>query len=534
MNSDITVKDILNNPYFCDFKILAGESALNKRVSSITVMDAPDPFPWSKGGEIVLSSGYIFKVHSEEFSEIIMKMQRAGIAALFIKVKRFFNQLPKEILTLADEVGFPIIEVPMRMAFTEVINPALAQIIDLQSEALKISEEIHNTFTDLVINNEDTQSIINSLSDLLNEDILYYDINFQRTYYSYSIEMIPEEFKDFNLNEVLEKYHYYTIGINKEVYGFIIYLKFKEEDIEKDNYNALSHANTALILDVQKKISSMQIEDRHKNEFVQDIIMNNIKYKEEVNKRAEIYGWDFSRPICVMVVDIDNFKVEYLKLENKNINEELESIREKIIKNTTKILKSHFKDVVYATFSDSVVYLLQPKEMDMKRFDLQLKKCSNEIRNSTREKFEFTVMVGIGDFKDDIMDIHKSYGEALVSNKIGRVLYKKDAIVFYKELGVFRLLYSVYENEEVREFGISSIGKIIEYDEKYNSELLKTLTLILENDWNLKSAAESMFIHYNTMKYRYKKISMILNEDLNEYEVRLKLSLALKIYQMTN
>jgi len=36
------------------------------------------------------------------------------------------------------------------------------------------------------------------------------------------------------------------------------------------------------------------------------------------------------------------------------------------------------------------------------------------------------------------------------------------------------------------------------------------------------------------MKYRYKKISMILNEDLNEYEVRLKLSLALKIYQMIN
>ncbi len=343
MNSDITVKDILNNPYFCDFKILAGESALNKRVSSITVMDAPDPFPWSKGGEIVLSSGYIFKVHFNEFSEIIMKMHRAGIAALFIKVKRFFNQLPKEILTLADEVGLPIIEVPLQMVFTEVINPALAQIIDIQSEALKISEKINSTFTDLVINNEDTKSIINALSVLLNEDILYYDINFQRTYYSCSIEMISEKFKDFNLNEVLEKHHYYTIGINKEVYGYIIYFKFKEDDIEKDNYDALSHANTALILDVQKKISSMQIEDRHKNEFVQDIIMNNIKYKEKANKRAEIYGWDFSRPICVMVVDIDNFK-------------------------------------------------------------------------------------------DDIMDIHKSYGEALVSNKIGRVLYKKDAIVFIRNL----------------------------------------------------------------------------------------------------
>jgi len=532
MNKNITIKDILNTPDFCDFKVLAGEKALNKNVSAITIIDAPDPFPWSKGGEIVLSSGYIFKVHFDEFHDIITKLHRAGIAALFIKVKRFFNQLPKEILSLADEIGFPIIEVPLQMAFTDVINPALSQIINLQAEVLRRSEKNHSTLTDLVINNEDTQSIINTLSVLLNEDILYYDIYFQRAYYSCSIEMIPEEFKDFNLSDILNKYHYYTIGINKEVYGYIIYLKHKGEDIEKDNYNVLYHANTALILDVQKKISSLQIETRHKNEFVQDIIMDNIKFKEEVNKRAEIFGWDLSRPIRVMVVDIDNFKVEYLKLGNKNSNEELEFIREKLIKNITQIIKSYFRDAVYATFSDSLVFLLQPKDKDMKRFDSQIKKSSDEIRNSTREKFEFTVTLGIGNFRDDIMEIHKSYGEALMSIKIGRVLYKNDAAIFYGELGVFRLLYSVYENEEVMEFCTSSIGKIIEHDEKYNSEFLKTLTIILENDWNLKSAADSMFIHYNTMKYRYKKISMLLDEDMNQYEVRLKLSLALKIYQM--
>lgn len=534
MNKDITIKDILNNPDFHDFKVLAGENALNKRVSSITIMDAPDPFPWSRGGEIVLSSGYIFKVHFNEFHDIIMKLHRAGIAALFIKVERFFNELPKEILVLADEIGFPIIEVPMRMAFVEVINPTLVQIINLQSEALKISEEIHRTFTNLVINNEDTQSIIDALSAVLKEDIFYYDLHFQRVYYSKGIKELPEEFEAFNLKENLNKYHYYTIGINKEIYGYIIYFKLKEEHIENDDYNALSHANTALILDIQKKISSMQIEDRHKNEFVQDIIMNNIRFKEEVYKRADIYGWDFSKSICVMVVDIDNFKVEYLKLENNNSNEELELIRERIIKNTIKIIKSYFMDAVYATFSDSIVFLLQPREGDIKKFNSQLKKSSEEIKNSTREKFKFSVTLGIGDLKDDIMDIHKGYSEALVSIKIGRVLYKKDAIVFYKELGVFRLLYSVYENEEVKDFCTSSIGKIIEYDEKYNSELLKTLNIIQENDWNLKGAADSMFIHYNTMKYRYKKISTLLNEDLNQYEVKLKVSLALKIYQMTN
>lgn len=535
MNKQITIKDILNCDDFHDFKVLSGENGLDRKVNSIIIIDSPDPFPWSKGGEIVLSSGYIFKVNYDKFGDILIKMEKSGVAALFIKVKRFFDELPKEIIDLSNEINFPIIDVPVRMAFIDVINPTLSQIVNKQSQALKVSEEIHKTFTNLVINNDDTISIINVLSDVLNEDIFYYDLHFEKSYYSHRVDKIPEDIENLSLKEILDKYHSYTIGINKEVYGYIIYLKSKEEDVKSDYYNALSHANTALILDVQKKISSMQIENRHKNEFVQDIIMNNIKYKEEVSKRAKIYGWDFSQTTrLVVVVDIDNFKDQYLKLENKSYNDDLESIREKIIKNTIKIMKSYFKDCVYATLSDSIVFLLQPKDNDLKSFNSYLKKCCGEIRLSTLRKYKYSTTIGVGDIKEDIMDMHKSYEEAQLSIKIGQVLYKKDSTVFYRELGVFKLLYSVYENKDFNDFSTYYIGKIIEYDKNHNSELLNTLTVILQNDWNLKVAADDMFIHYNTMKYRYKKIATIINEDLNHSEVRLNLSLALKIYQMRN
>ena len=61
MNKRVTIRDILNTDEFRDFVVLAGDSALDKEVDSITIMDSPNPFPWSVGGEIVLSSGYIFK-----------------------------------------------------------------------------------------------------------------------------------------------------------------------------------------------------------------------------------------------------------------------------------------------------------------------------------------------------------------------------------------------------------------------------------------------------------------------------------------
>ncbi|WP_455539333.1 PucR family transcriptional regulator [Terrisporobacter sp.] len=535
MNKEITVKDVLNHDDFHDFKVLAGKNGLDKNVESITIIDSPDPFPWAKGGEIVLSSGYVFKSNYDDFSDILIKMQKSGIVALFIKVKRFFDKLPGEIIELANEINFPIVEVPLKMAFIDVINPTLSKIIHMQSECIKKSQEIHKTFTNLVINNDNTISIINELANILDEDILYYDLHLEKSYYSNRIDKIPEDMEKLSLKEVLNTYHNYSIGINKEVYGYIIYMKTKEEDVKIDYYDALPQANTALILDTQKKISSMQIEDRHKNEFVQDIIMNNIKYKEEVRKRAQMYGWDFSETTrLVLVVDIDNFKAQYLKLENKNSNDNLECVREKIIRNVIKIMKYYFKDSVYATLSDSIVFLLKPQGCDLKFFNSQLNKCCGEIRLSTLEKYKYSATIGIGEIKEDIMHMHKSYEEAQLAIKIGRVLYEKDSTIFYNKLGIFKLLYSVYENKDFNDFSTSYIGKIIEYDENHNSELLKTLTIILENDWNLKVAADVMFIHYNTMKYRYRKISSIINEDLNHSDVRLNLALALKIYQMRN
>lgn len=354
---------------------------------------------------MVLTSGYILMINIDEFSNIIMNLHKSGVAGLFIKLKRFFDKLPDDVIKLANELNFPIVEVPMHLAFIEVINPTLLQIIDHQSERLRFSEEIHKTFTNLVINNEDTQTIVNTLSEMLNKDILYYDLHFQKAYYSKNPVDISKEIMSLELKDILETHLYYTIGLNKEIYGYIICLNKKDTDFSSDDYNILTHANTVLILDVQKKISSMQIEDRHKNEFVLDLIMNNIKYEEEVKNRSNIFGWDFTNDICVMVVDIDNFKEKYLKLENKNVNDNLEDIKERIFKYTTYILKAYFNDAIYATFSDSIVFLLQPDIKNIKMLGGQLQKTGDEIRDAILKNFEFTVMVGV--ITDDLV---KAFG----------------------------------------------------------------------------------------------------------------------------
>ena len=538
MDKNITIRDLLETEGFEEFKVLAGASGLDTGVTSITIMDSPNPFPWSKGGEVVLSSGYVFKQHIDDFEELIIKMKGAGLVALFIKVKRYFDYLPDTILELADKIGFVIVEVPIEMAFIDVINPGLARIINFQAEAIQISESIHKDFTDLVINGDDTSSIIGVISDLLEADVAYYDQYFNKLYYKDGLEECDDKESLDRVKALMDTYEVYPIGANKKIYGYIIFLdKHKGREVG-DYYNTLSHANTALVLDAQMKISSMQIEDRHKNEFIQDIILNNIKSKAEVENRAKLFGWMFKDSVRAMVVDIDDFKDEYIKIndgdELDDTKRKLELTRDHIFSDTISIVKSYFIRTVYAVLSDSIVFLLQADGSDSDWFENNLRQCSKEIRKRIRDRYNFTLTIGIGDSKTDIVDVHESYKEGQMSIKVARVVYKKNSSMFYGELGVYRVLYSVYQDDEVRNFCMSKIGKIIEYDKKNASNLLDTLIQISQNDWNLKDTADRMYLHYNTIKYRFKKISSIVGGDLNNADFRLNISLALKVYQMNN
>jgi purine catabolism regulator len=72
------------------------------------------------------------------------------------------------------------------------------------------------------------------------------------------------------------------------------------------------------------------------------------------------------------------------------------------------------------------------------------------------------------------------------------------------------------------------------YDIENNLEYMDTLKALVKNDWNLKQTSEEMFIHYNTVKYRFSKICDILNLDLNNREDKFKIEFCLKLMSMNN
>ena len=61
---------------------------------------------------MVLSTMFAVKGDLERQRDFCRRVMMAGAAALFVKTTRFVENMPADVIELADKRGFPIVEVP--------------------------------------------------------------------------------------------------------------------------------------------------------------------------------------------------------------------------------------------------------------------------------------------------------------------------------------------------------------------------------------------------------------------------------------
>jgi purine catabolism regulator len=115
---------------------------------------------------------------------------------------------------------------------------------------------------------------------------------------------------------------------------------------------------------------------------------------------------------------------------------------------------------------------------------------------------------------------------------VARLATFPQEVVFWENLGGMKLLSMVSQSQEAETFCQSILRDLIEYDKSTNGELLQTLRVLNKNNWNVKHASEVMKFHYNTIKYRNKKICELLNFNPDNSDQRFDIALALKLYDL--
>jgi PucR family transcriptional regulator, purine catabolism regulatory protein len=118
--------------------LLSGEAAAERHVRWVHSTELPDPTPWLKGGELLLSTG-IQLTGPRLQREFIARLADHEIAGLGFGTGLAHKRVPAAIVGAAQERGFPLFEVPYELPFIAITERAFAHLLGERYEMLQRS-----------------------------------------------------------------------------------------------------------------------------------------------------------------------------------------------------------------------------------------------------------------------------------------------------------------------------------------------------------------------------------------------------------
>lgn len=550
----ITIEDALKMDCMSSSKLISGFKGVKNTISSVSVMADPDVISWVGSGDLLLTTGYSFKDSTlEDQKNIIREATKKGLSGIGIKLSPYLEELDSEVLSLSEDLNFPIIEINHETSLSDIMTPIFNEIFNRQAHLLKKTEKIYEQFMNAMLKGKNIREITKLISDdiknpvllrldFFDEEITEFDdideqdkaLLLENSIKFYKNSDRHKEKKIDESDELIELKHIKRMIVpiiaKDSVFGHIFAWGIKDS-LERYELSVLEIASTTIALEVLKMLSVREVENRYKSEFIEDLISLDRKRKEKAIERAEFFDLnqkDRFLSITIKITGKDNYEESQLRKLDVVVNpleQQLSKVHD-YIERTIRNLK--LKGVV-ASKTERIIALLSFKnEEDM---SISLNEFTKQIEEMDKRFKNIDMNVGIGRVVDFLENFEKSYKDSIKAISTGHIL-KRGLVTNYENLGIYKILSQDYLEEELEEFYDSTIKPLVEYDKKKSTELIKTLESYFNNNGNLKKMSDELFTHYNTILYRVQRIMEITGMDLENPSDRLNLDISLKIKKL--
>lgn len=179
---------------------------------------------------------------------------------------------------------------------------------------------------------------------------------------------------------------------------------------------------------------------------------------------------------------------------------------------------------------DVSVFVLPVERKD----EMKWQDYAQGLKDSLKQKIEgLNIQMGVSRLAPTLLDLPDAYKEARQALITGDMMHgKEEFMIEYGELGIKRILYLMFDHPELDRYYHEHLAPLEAYDAEWETELVETLKVYLEQGYNLNSAAKELFVHRHTMRYRLEQIAELLKVDIDSPEVLLNLQIAFQIREM--
>ncbi|MGC5325164.1 PucR family transcriptional regulator [Brevibacillus sp. SYSU BS000544] len=508
----ITIREALRLPDMVQTRLVAGEQGQDNQIRWVTIVEVVEDTLRLQEGEFLITTGFGLEKDLEKQADFIPSLASRRLSGVAIHTGFYLREIPTSFIEAANQYGLPLIEVPSEVNFSTVTKAMLQPIINRQFETLAYSQAIHEQIIKVALSGGGLQAIANELARLTSGSVSILD--------AYGFELVhavaAPSFDSQLQAPFTEKESTQTISIRaKENYGSLTLSKITSQWQDLDQI-ALQHAATLCALEFVKEQAISETEWRMQGDFVEELISGRLSWSHEVESRCRMLGFPLQGKQIVAALRLHEDSVQ---LESTVHQRKLSALIKRMAE------RQRLSYLIRERAKMTLVIL--PEGPTTYKMLQQLLEQWNNILDAA------PLCIGHSEPKDQYIDWSVAVDEAEFALTVQPLLLHSPSIVAYAQLEGYQFLFPFHRQPaSLQSLWHPMLHRIIQYDRKHSQQLLETLHTYLLHNANGLQAAQALFIHRHTLKYRLQLIEERAGVSLGDSSTRWQLQLAVMAYRL--
>ena len=515
--------------------LLSGEEAVDVPVRWVHITELPDPTPWLSGGELLLTTGLQLDTAIVQ-REFARRLSDHHLAGLGFGTGFRHKEVPKALVKEAQELGFPIFEVPYELPFIAVTEKAFARLVNEQYDVLQRGIATHKRLERLVIEERGLDELVRALAAAIGGAAMVLDARgepvaqraFRRPLSADAVKAVGEQVRAHELGGAEQNEASDFVPDHPDLAGRSLALPVASRGGGAPQAWLVATRDTGGLGEFERLILQ-QAATVVALELMRQRAMRDTERRLAGDVLAEALGE--SRPQGLRPADPDlGARLRPFGVGDRAAVLVFSSQEGPLGPGSERALDRFLVDAgvgalvaVRASLLCAVVDCSEdgfdPVELATRARDA-IVGDEGEVRAAASRPAATS-------------DVRRSFHEARCAlEAVSMANGSAPPVASYRDLGAFQLLLALQDDDALRLYCDSVLGPLEDSGGEYGDELIRSVEAYIEQNGQWEKAARELFCHRHTLRYRIRRVEELTGRDLKSARDRIEFWLALRAREL--
>jgi PucR family transcriptional regulator, purine catabolism regulatory protein len=506
-------------------ELAAGGDGADAPVRWVHISELPDPTPWLSGGELLLTTG--FQLDTEERRrQFLKRLSASHLSGLGFGTGFDHEKVPPDLLKEADELAFPVFEVPYELPFIALTERAFTTLVNEQYDVLQRGIAIHKRLERLVLEEKGLDEVVRALAAATGGAVCVLSgrgetvasAEFRRPLPAGAVKQVREEVLRRGEGDSPDEF----APDHPDIAGRSLVLPVSTRgrgspqawllaaldsgglgDFER---LILQQAVTVVALELMRQRAMRDTERRLAGDVLAEALTGRLS-REELHMRLRPFGVGANAAVLVFSSNDEDHTPGAAQLD--------------------RFLREAGVPGLVAPREHLLCAVLDGRD-GLDPVALAERACDALDEEGGRLRAAASRPAPVGALRNSFHEARCALEAAALSNGHSR------RVASYRDLGAFQLILSLQDDEALRLYCDSVLGPLEDASGEYGDELIRSLETYIEQNGQWEKAARQLFCHRHTLRYRIRRVEQLTGRDLSKAQDRIEFWLALRARELVN